>query len=110
MGDSTCIWPRIMRWEACAPISTARTSIERLYAAGEVAMPANGDIDLGMLQHVAEVERAGNVRRRNYEREYAAGAPGGRAEDPGVDPPLRPMRLEPLRLVDFLNLHGEITS
>jgi hypothetical protein len=29
------------------------------------------------------------------------------AEDAGIDPPLRPMRFEPLRLVHFLDLHGE---
>ena len=39
-----------------------------------------------------------------------AGALGGGVEDAGVDPPLRPMRLEPLWLIDFLNLHGEISS
>src|ERR1039458_3224412 len=30
----------------------------------------------------------------------------GGAEDAGVNPPLRPVRLEPLRLVDLLDLHG----
>ena len=76
----------------------------------EHAMPADGDIDLGVLQHVANVERARDVGRRNYERKYPAGSLGRGAEDPGVDPPLRPMRLEPLWLVNFLNLHGEISS
>ena len=36
------------------------------------AMPADGDIDLGVLQHVADVERAGDVGRRDDEREDAA--------------------------------------
>ena len=37
---------------------------------------------------------------------YAPGARDG-TEDAGVDPPLRPMRLEPLRLVHFIDLHGK---
>ena len=28
-------------------------------------------------------------------------------KDAGVDPPLGPVRLEPLRLVDFLDFHGK---
>ncbi len=35
------------------------------------------------------------------------GFSGVGAEDVGVNPPLRPMRFEPLGLVDFLNLHGK---
>ncbi len=38
----------------------------------EHAMPADGDIDLGVLEHVADVEDAGDVGRRNDEREGAA--------------------------------------
>ena len=43
---------------------------ERVVA--EHAMPADGDVDLGVLEHVADVERAGDVGRRNDERKYAA--------------------------------------
>ena len=39
----------------------------------EHAMPADGDVDLGVLEHVADVERAGDVGRRDDEREDAAG-------------------------------------
>ena len=38
----------------------------------EHAMPADGDVDLGVLQHVADVEDAGDVGRRDDEREDAA--------------------------------------
>jgi hypothetical protein len=71
------------------------------------AMPADGDVDLGVLEHVADVEHAGDVGRGDYEREDAAGIVGGGAEDAGVNPPLRPMRFEALGLVNFLDLHGK---
>ena len=35
------------------------------------AMPADGDVDFGVLQHVADVERAGDIGRRDDEREDA---------------------------------------
>ena len=74
----------------------------------EHAMPADGDVDLGVLEHVADVQRAGDVGRRNDEgKDARRGFSRGGAEDAGVDPPLRPMRLEPLGLVHFLNLHGK---
>ena len=38
----------------------------------EHAMPADGDVDLGVLEHVADVERAGDVGRRDDERKDAA--------------------------------------
>ena len=40
------------------------------------------------------------------EKTRAAAPVCGGAEDAGIDPPLRPMRLEPLGLVHFFNLHG----
>ena len=65
------------------------------------AMPADGDVDLGVLQHVAHVERAGDVGRRNDERKYRfAGLECG-VVDAGFDPPLSPVGLEPLGLVNF---------
>ena len=39
------------------------------------AVPADGDIDLGVLQHVADVERTGDVGRRDDQGEDAAGRP-----------------------------------
>ena len=75
----------------------------------EHAVPADGDVDLGVFEHVADVQRPGHVGRRNDERKYAARAPGGGAEDAGVDPPLGPVRLKPLGLVHFFDLHGEVT-
>ena len=71
------------------------------------AMPADGDVDFGVLQHMADVQHAGDVRRGDDEREDAAGVFRGGAEDAGVNPPLRPMRFEPLGLVNFLDLHGK---
>ena len=71
------------------------------------AMPADGDVDLGVLEHVADVEDAGDVGGRNDEREGAAGIFRGGAEDARVNPPLRPVRFEPLGLVNFLDLHGK---
>ena len=50
---------------------------------------------------------AGHVGRRDHQRKHRRGPLAGSAEDAGIDPPLRPMRLEPLRLVHFLDLHGE---
>ena len=35
------------------------------------AMPADGDVDFGVLEHVADVQRAGDVGRRNDERKDA---------------------------------------
>src|SRR5205085_1202491 len=70
------------------------------------AVPADGDIDFGVLQHVTDVKHAGHIGGRNDEREYAAAGLGRGAENAGINPPLRPMWFEPLRFVHFLNLHG----
>ena len=72
------------------------------------AVPADGDIDFGVLQHVTDVEGAGHVGRRNNEGKRARGGRSGSAKDAGIDPPLRPMRLEPLGLVHLFNLHGNV--
>src|SRR6516162_7530788 len=69
-------------------------------------MPADGNVDLGVFEHVADVQRAGHVGRWNNQRKHRAGPRLAGAEDPGIDPPPSPLRLEPLGLVDFLNLHG----
>src|SRR5215471_19752026 len=70
-------------------------------------MPADGDINFAVFEHVTDVERAGHIGRRDDEREYSGAAPVVGMENSGVDPPLRPMRLEPLRLVHLLDLHGK---
>ena len=72
------------------------------------AVPAHGDVDFGVLQHVADVQHPGHVRRRNHQREHLARRFGVGEENARVDPPLRPMRLEPLRLVHFVDLHGKV--
>ena len=59
-----------------------------------------------VLEHVADVQRAGDVGRRDDQGEIAPGARDG-MEDAAVDPPLCPMRLKPLRLVHFIDLHGK---
>src|SRR5438874_2993704 len=69
-------------------------------------MPADDGVDLGMLQHVAHVERSGDVRRRDDEREDASTGFGGRVEDAPIDPPPRPVRLKPLWLIDLFDLHA----
>src|SRR5882672_2487287 len=73
-------------------------------------MPADGDVDLGELQHVPDMEHAGDVGRRNDERKYAPRVLVRGGEDAGVDPPLGPMGLEAPGLVDFLNLHGKFND
>src|SRR6516225_1968136 len=69
-------------------------------------MPPDGDVDLGVFEHMADVQRAGHVGRWNNQRKHTAGPRLAGAEDRGIDPPPSPLRLEPLGLVDFLNLHG----
>ena len=68
----------------------------------EHAMPADGDVDLGVFEHVADVENAGDVRGRDDEREDFGAGLGGCLEDAGIDPPLGPVRLEMLGGVDFI--------
>ena len=76
------------------------------------AMPAGGDVNLGVFEHVPDVEAAGDVGRRNDEGEDLARGVGrgGRAEVSALDPELGPVRLKPLRLIDFVKLNGETLS
>ena len=39
-------------------------------------MPADGDVDLGVFEHVADVQRPGHVGRRDDQRKYAPGVRG----------------------------------
>ncbi len=65
------------------------------------AMPADGDVDFGVLEHVAHVERAGDIGRGDDEREeIAAGLEFG-VVDAALDPPLSPAGLEAPGLVDL---------
>ncbi len=73
------------------------------------AMPPDGAINLGVFQHVADVQGAGDVGRGNHEGKHGRPAFCIGIEYAGIDPPLCPVRLEPLRLVHFLKLHGEIS-
>ena len=72
------------------------------------AAPADLGVDDGVLEHVPHVQGTGDVRRRNRERKI--GLAGMRLGAVGVvlHPPLGPMRLEPLGLVNFIDFHGEI--
>ncbi len=71
-------------------------------------MPADGDIDFGMLQHVTDVEGTGDIGPRDDQRKDGRLGFIRGAEDAAVDPPLGPVRLEALGLVNFFNC-GEIT-
>ena len=65
-------------------------------------MPADGDVDLRVFEHVADVEDTGDVRRRDDQREDPGAGFGGGVEEAGIDPPLGPVRLEILGGVDFI--------
>ncbi len=66
------------------------------------AVPADGDVDRGVLQHVAHVERAGYVRRGDDKREDGfTGLPFG-VIDTAFNPPLGPPRLKAPGLINFI--------
>ena len=73
------------------------------------AVPADSAIDLGVLEHVADVQRTCYVGRWDDQRKHWLPGFGVRPKDAVIDPPLRPMRLKALRLIDFLELHGEFS-
>ena len=84
------------------------------YAVALHAPPAHQDVNLGMLEHVAHVERAGDVGRRDGEREAGLvgrallGGHFGRVEL-ALHPLLRPARLNRARLIrlgDVSLCHG----
>jgi hypothetical protein len=72
------------------------------------AMPAGGGVHDGVVHHVAHVQRAGDVGRRDDHGEYRAGAVRVGAEDVLVDPPLGPRRLETPGLIHFVWLLHEL--
>src|SRR5947208_2532125 len=69
-------------------------------------MPADDHVNLGVLQHVSHVKGPGHIGRRNHKRKDASAGLGRSAKDTLIDPPARPMRLEPLWFIDLVNLHG----
>ena len=71
-------------------------------------MPADLRIDDGMLEHVAHVQRAGDVGRRDHQRKVRLAGAGFDVEELFVHPPLGPMRLEPLGFIHFLDFHGRL--
>ena len=70
------------------------------------AVPADEHVNLRVLQHVADVDRAGNVWRRKRDRKH--GAVGGifSAEEFLVEPGLGPALFDLLRLVGLGNFPG----
>ncbi len=71
-------------------------------------VPPDRHIDQRVLQHVAHVERSGDVGRRNHQGKHGLGGVGIGGETAMLHPPLSPARFEPARLVHFLNLHGNL--
>ena len=66
------------------------------------AVPADGDVDLGVLEHVAHVEDAGDVGRRDDEREDLGARLGDGAKEVGSIHHCAQWGSKPLRLIDFL--------
>ena len=64
-------------------------------------LPADQDVNLGVLQHVAHVERAGHVGRRDHQRKHGPRAGRVGHEQPALDPPLAPPLLNGARVVSF---------
>jgi hypothetical protein len=65
-----------------------------------------------MLEHVSHVKRAGDVGRRDYQREAVRISGGGfHPKELFVHPPFGPVRLKPLGLIDLLDFllyfHGK---
>ena len=65
------------------------------------AVPADEHVDLRVLEHVADVDRAGDVRRRQRDRERGAVAGIFGAEKLFVEPGLGPALFDFLRLVSL---------
>src|SRR5690242_16844545 len=73
-------------------------------------MPADERVDDRVLEHVAHVERPGDVRRRDHQREIVRiSRRGFGVEQVLIHPPFGPVWLEALGLVDFLDFHGEVS-
>ena len=70
------------------------------------AMPTRQRINLRVLEHVADVNVAGDVRRWNHDAERRAVRAFLRAKESGIHPLPRPALLNLLRLVSFGDLSG----
>ena len=65
------------------------------------AMPADQHVDLRVLEHVPDVNRAGDVWRRQRDREHRAIAGILSAEQLFLEPGLRPALFDLLRLISL---------
>ena len=72
------------------------------------APPARQDIDLGVVEHVADVQRTGHVRRRDDDGKNRAGRVHVGAKQVFLRPFLRPPLLDQLRLVSLGNLSRHV--
>ena len=72
----------------------------------EHAVPADQDIDLAVIQHVANVQRAGDIGRRNDDGKNGAGGARVGTVKLLIDPGSGPVRLDQLGIVGL----GKIIS
>ncbi len=70
--------------------------------------PARKDIDLGVVEHVADVQRPGHVRRRDDDGKHRPRRVHVGAKQVFVGPFLRPVPLDQLRLVSFWNFSRHV--
>ena len=73
----------------------------------EHSPPAHLGVDDRMLEHVADVQRAGHVRRRNHQRTIRVPRLRLGPEKLRLHPPLRPVRFETLGFINLLDFHWE---
>ena len=76
--------------------------VERVVAAH--AVPAREDVDLGVIEHMPDMQRAGDVGRRDDNGKHFTGRARIGAIQPFVVPGLRPALLDFLRLVSLGDL------
>ncbi len=72
------------------------------------AMPARRGVDYGVVERVADVQRSGNVGRRDGEGESGHGRVCIGMKNAGLPPPFGPTGLAALRLVGLFQFHGEL--
>ncbi len=70
--------------------------------------PARQDIDLGVVEHVADVQRSGHIRRRDNDGKHRARRIHVGAKQVFFRPFLRPPLLDQLRLVSLGNLSRHV--
>src|SRR6185437_12506644 len=74
------------------------------------AMPADGHIHYGMVEHVTDMQRTSYVRWRNDQRKNGTAGYDVGAVQSVIHPPLRPMRLKTLWFIHFFELHPETSE